>query len=345
MAPCTVLGASNVSTLYTFINRDDNVTSHDHDIKSSISNLSCCVIMPRRYLNYVVLPRFILLVAGAAAADASGPPGAVTTHCPPSSHEPLSLSRVETTNVAAPLYPGRSRPWGAVPRSWNSCRRPGIVQDTRQLSNTGCLVSGTADPTVASRSRQRGLSWARIRGGAGTQVDVDGSVIFSDSIDDQEEVETVGLAEDELGDADEDEVDGQGEESDVSFGADEEQDQDKHHDEDEEEVTEGAKPERREGEYSAGTEDNVAKDEAEAEAAITEGYAALKVGLGEVLPALMKSGAAFILGTWLNKKLSPSVPGQVRAARIVYTVYLVFSQALCMYLRWVVGNILVSDLF
>lgn len=306
--------------------------------------------MPRRYLNYVVLPRFILLVAGAAAADGSGPPGTVMTHCPPSSHEPLPLSGAETTNVAASLHPRRNRAWGAVPRSWNSCRRPSIVQDTRRLNNNGCLVTGTADSAVVSRSRQHGLPWARVRGGAGTRVDVDSSIIFSDSVDDQEEVDTVGLAEDELGNADEDEVDGQGEESDVSYdcdikvdGASEEQDQDKHHDENEEEVTAGAKPERRGCERSTGTEDNEA-DEAKPEAAITEGYAALKVGLGEVLPALMKSGTAFMVGTWLNKKLSPSVPGQVRVARIIYTAYLIFSQALCMYLRWVVGNILVSGL-
>lgn len=221
-----------------------------------------------------------------------------------------------------------------------------MVQDTRRLSNTGCLVPETVDPAVASRSRQHGLSWARVRGGAGTQVDVDGSVILSDSVDDQEEVDTVGLAEDELGDKDEGEVDGHDEESDVSHdhdlevgAASEEQDQDNRYEEDEEEMTAGAKPERIESECSAGTEDNVAENEAGAEAAITEGHAALRVGLGEVLPALMKSGAAFILGTWLNKKLSPSVPGQVRAARIIYTVYLVFSQALCMYLRCVLGNI------
>lgn len=55
--------------------------------------------------------------------------------------------------------------------------------------------------------------------------------------------------------------------------------------------------------------------------------------LGKVVPALIKQGAVFFMGTWLSKKLSPAVEGQVRAARVIYTAYLVFSQALCMYLR------------
>ncbi|CAM9685063.1 unnamed protein product, partial [Laminaria digitata] len=55
--------------------------------------------------------------------------------------------------------------------------------------------------------------------------------------------------------------------------------------------------------------------------------------LGKVVPALIKQGAVFFMGTWLSKKLSPEVEGQVRAARVIYTAYLVFSQALCMYLR------------
>ena len=55
--------------------------------------------------------------------------------------------------------------------------------------------------------------------------------------------------------------------------------------------------------------------------------------LGKVVPALIKQGAVFFMGTWLSKKLSPAVEGQVRAARVIYTAYLIFSQALCMYLR------------
>lgn len=57
--------------------------------------------------------------------------------------------------------------------------------------------------------------------------------------------------------------------------------------------------------------------------------------LRQVIPALIKNGVVFFLGTWVAGKLSPGVEQQVRVARILYTGYLIFSHALFMYLRCV----------
>ncbi|CAN0435064.1 unnamed protein product, partial [Ectocarpus sp. 8 AP-2014] len=60
------------------------------------------------------------------------------------------------------------------------------------------------------------------------------------------------------------------------------------------------------------------------------------VDLKVVLPQAIKQLAFFLLARWLNKSLSPTVESQVRAARAIYTVYLIVSQALCMYIRYLI---------
>lgn len=56
--------------------------------------------------------------------------------------------------------------------------------------------------------------------------------------------------------------------------------------------------------------------------------------LGKVVPKVIKHAMVFGMGTWVSQKLSPAVAGQVRAARVIYTAYLIFYQGLCMYLRY-----------
>lgn len=57
--------------------------------------------------------------------------------------------------------------------------------------------------------------------------------------------------------------------------------------------------------------------------------------LKTVLPLAIKQGAFFLMARWLGKNLRPEVESQVRAARAIYTAYLIFSQGLCMYIRCV----------
>lgn len=57
------------------------------------------------------------------------------------------------------------------------------------------------------------------------------------------------------------------------------------------------------------------------------------VDLKVMVPQAIKQLAFFLLARWLNKNLSPTVESQVRTARAIYTVYLIVSQALCMYIR------------
>lgn len=55
--------------------------------------------------------------------------------------------------------------------------------------------------------------------------------------------------------------------------------------------------------------------------------------LKTVIPQALKTGVCYLLATWVGKNLSPAVESQVRMARAIYTAYLIFSQALCMYIR------------
>ena len=55
--------------------------------------------------------------------------------------------------------------------------------------------------------------------------------------------------------------------------------------------------------------------------------------LKTVLPQAIKTGVFFVVARWLGNKLTPTVESHVRTARAIYTAYLVFSQALCMYIR------------
>jgi len=55
--------------------------------------------------------------------------------------------------------------------------------------------------------------------------------------------------------------------------------------------------------------------------------------LKTVLPQALKTGVCYMLARWVSKNLSPAVESQVRMARVIYTAYLIFSQALCMYIR------------
>ena len=304
--------------------------------------------MPRRNRNYVALPRFILLVTGAAIG--SRPPGIATTLRPLSFHQYPPLSAAEAVTVSSPPQSGRRRAWGTALRSWNPRRRRGIVQDARRArtaSSEDRRLTGVADPavdTVYSYRSSHKLSWVNVRGGAGTRVDVDGLALDDDSADESEESgsDAKGLGE-EVGDAADDQVDGgQEDESSGAFhdhtgtgaaiAVDREAKNREGGDGEEDSQEETEREGRGKPSYRGGEKEVEAKATAAGEEA---GSTALRVGLGEVVPAVMKSGVAFVLGTWLAKKLSPSVAGQVRSARIIYTAYLIFSQALCMYLRWV----------
>lgn len=84
----------------------------------------------------------------------------------------------------------------------------------------------------------------------------------------------------------------------------------------------------------AAVEEEEEPAEPEAAAAVQPVYSMEGLDLGKVIPKLIKHAMVFGMGTWLSGKLSPAVEGQVRAARVIYTAYLIFSQALCMYIRF-----------
>ena len=118
--------------------------------------------------------------------------------------------------------------------------------------------------------------------------------------------------------------------------------------EEEEEETEEAEAEDEvdtaasESESTAGPDEEVGEgeegrsDSASAQpAAGTAGEPSVmeSLDLKTVLPQAIKTGACYMLATWVGKNLSPTVESQVRMARGIYTAYLIFSQALCMYIR------------
>lgn len=217
-----------------------------------------------------------------------------------------------------------------MPRSWLSRKRRKESEGGLVDNATGGLREKTASRD-APRSSRCGFTcirpsrhtplWIRARGGADAQVNK-GSLTAGVSESSAEEEEDEQFFEDlyeEVHEAPEDmdEVEVEVEEEDEDHEDDDPAVNDTTNEQDG--TTSGVKGM---GKTNAGAKGGL-------------GAASQTLELGKVLPALIKQGLVFFMGTWLAKKLSPAVMGQVRAARMIYTAYLIFSQALCMYIRCV----------
>ncbi|CAM9380131.1 unnamed protein product, partial [Hapterophycus canaliculatus] len=276
--------------------------------------------MPRRERQAALLPRRLILVAATAAAAAAAttttvgrwPPGtrssgssstsstsstsSATTTIGPASSSYLSIP--EEPAVAVPT-PARRRAWGAIPRS---------------------LISGGRRRGPGRYPDEFVPLWVRARGGAvgkkrfpqlgeeeekrGADVDEDGSRAGEEEEEEKEEEEE---EEEEVAEE-------------VGDGPIEED-----HDED------SGSEELAEGREGSPTTTAAAGSAAAGEASILE-----TLDLKTVLPLAIKQGAFFLMARWLGKNLSPEVESQVRAARAIYTAYLIFSQGLCMYIRYLI---------
>eukprot|EP00903_Cladosiphon_okamuranus_P016072 g14836.t1 len=160
--------------------------------------------------------------------------------------------------------------------------------------------------------------WVRARGGAvgkragGVQPHEDAAV--DDDDDEQEEDDGVGSAAKEQGEVGDD---------------------------DSEVETEAAEDASKEGQGQGGGQGGVdtagATATAPAPAAAAAGGSVLAtLDVKRLVPQAMKTGLFFLLAQWLGNKLQPTIESHVRTARAIYTAYLVFSQALCMYIRYLI---------
>lgn len=213
------------------------------------------------------------------------------------------------------------------------CRRRGKenhASDARRSlaasSGLGCRLAenGRSSNTVVP-------VWIRTRGGAGTRVD--GRTLDSDFGESAEDEKREGVVGEE------------GEGLEEALGDTEEEEQEESEGEEDEDVVDTAAvddsdEENQENGKDKGTEKAGGGEEI-GSSGVQDASVAQTLELGKVLPALIKQGVVFAMGTWLAKNLSPAVTGQVRAARMIYTAYLIFSQALCMYLRYVNVRVLV----
>lgn len=285
--------------------------------------------MPRRRRQAVVLPGAILLAAAAAVgrwprvgtgSNSQASPGGIF----------VGVAAEFSTTTAPPSSQARRGAWGATPRSWVSRRRREGVNVGRSQASSSIATArgadGGYDPSFAPL-------WLRARGGAGTRVD--GRPLSTEEKDKQEEQQR----QEEEGEEGEDD-DGAQEEQEVSSAEDDDEGcgigdvvDDTSEDQSESlDADSGAK--QVDGQDAAGEAAGVSPAETPTGSSVAQ-----ELDMKKVLPALIKQGVVFFMGTWLAKKLSPAVEGQVRTARIIYTTYLILSQALCMYLRYLCVSI------
>lgn len=273
--------------------------------------------MPRRRRQAVLLPGAILLAATAAAVGRW--PRVGTGSNSQASPGGIFVGVAAEFSATAPLasFQARRGPWGATPRSWVSRRRrEGVdVRRSRESSRVGSATGadGGYNPSFAPL-------WLRARGGAGTRVD--GRPLSTEEKDKEEEEEEEDDGEQEEQEASSTEDDGEG------CGVGDIEDETSEDQSESLDADGGAK--QADGEDAGGEAEGV-----DSAGTPTGSSGAQELDMKKVLPALIKQGAVFFMGTWLAKKLSPAVEGQVRTARIIYTAYLILSQALCMYLRCV----------
>ncbi len=126
-------------------------------------------------------------------------------------------------------------------------------------------------------------------------------------------------------------MDSETEETDETEEEEEEQEEDGAGEEEEQEADASPADSEEEGGEEESESDAAAAGVAGAGAAGQPSVAALD--LKTVIPQALKTGVCYLLATWVGKNLSPKVEAQVRMARTIYTAYLIFSQALCMYIR------------
>lgn len=269
--------------------------------------------------------RLSVLVATAAASRTAGtwPPGTGS-----------SGRSVGGGNKQAPLGPFFSAAEAAAaapspslqhPRSLIPGRRRGPGRHScAGRRGSWCCSGGTRGDGDDECTQQPSVPlWVRARGGAAGKQVSGGRPPLSEEGDEE--------ADDGL----ESEEEGLGNEDAEEAAADDE-------DEDEDEVETDENVDGSEGgSDSAGTGATAAVGAAAPGAAAGAAEEPSVLGMLDVktvLPQAIKTGAFFVVARWLGNKLTPTVESHVRAARMIYTVYLILSQALCMYIRWGVAR-------
>ncbi|CAN0110281.1 unnamed protein product, partial [Scytosiphon promiscuus] len=271
--------------------------------------------MPRRERQSVLLPRrFILVAATAAAAAATTTPtveswtpgtgrsssGATTTSTATSEQASPSYLPIPAEHADAVSTPARRRAWGvAIPRS---------------LISGGRRRGPGRYPGEGATGTEFAPLWVRARGGAAGKRAAGGKRLSQLSEEAEAAENGAGIEEEAQGPEEEEEAeevdDGEVEDHDEDSGAEQ----------------------KAEGVGGGST----APAAAGGGAAVEEASVLEMLDLKTVLPLAIKQGAFFLMARWLGKNLSPEVESQVRAARVIYTAYLIFSQALCMYIRYLI---------
>eukprot|EP00752_Nemacystus_decipiens_P009972 g8894.t1 len=278
--------------------------------------------MPRRESQPAARAWRLVLVATAAASRTAGtwPPGTSTSSCGGGNSNSNKLAKPSSSFGAAATASMQS-PSLQRPRSVTSGRRRGSGRHH-------CANSKSCSGGAAAHCEQQHLSpqqfaplWLRARGGAvGKQAS--GRRPTEEAADEQ--------------------GDGGLESAEQEVGNDNSEDKDE--DEVETEAAEDEEEEEEEEEDGGGADDSAGAGEAPATAAAAEGTTGTggrgsvldTLDVKAVLPQAIKTGLFFLLARWLGEKLTPTVESHVRAARAIYTGYLVFSQALCMYIRYLI---------
>lgn len=282
-----------------------------------LSVARACEAMPRRERQPALRAWRLVLVATAAASrtaatwplgtssgTSSGSSSSSKKHTIPS----LLFGAAEATAAPSPCL--------QHPRSLTSGRRRGSGRHRR--ADSGSCCSGSSNGGCSTRHGQHQQSpqqfaplWVRARGGAlgkragGVQPPDDAAA--TDDDDEQEEDGGVESAEEGLGEVGDD---------------------------DSEVETETETADAKEGQGQGQGRGLGGADSAGATAPAAAGNSVLDtLDVKTLLPQAIKTGLFFMLARWLGNMLQPTIESHVRAARAIYTAYLVFSQALCMYIR------------
>lgn len=259
--------------------------------------------MPRRERQPALRAWRLVLVATAAASRTAGtwPPGTSSSNSNKQQPTPTPFFGAAEATAA----PSASL---QQPRSLTSGRRRGPGRHHRTINDSGSCSGGTNYDQHTKSPQPFAPLWVRARGGA-VGKRASGGRLPKEAADEQE---------------------GDGLESSSSPSEEEEQGEVGSEDSEEDEVETAEDGQAEGGADSAGAPAPAA---AGGPGAAGGGSVLDTLDVKTVLPQAIKTGMFFVLARWLGNKLTPTVESHVRAARAIYTAYLVFSQALCMYIR------------